>query len=729
MKKIAVAGMIVLVSISTLFRGLYFSYETYGFLTVLALLSIIYFFGKMVKNEPVYINKPFVILNVLLIAAVALSFITALNPRENLGLLLLYAELLVVFIVMYDYFHDKKQQFIQTVMLPVILAGFVCAVAGLIVLTSGVSIWDIPTYSNRISSTFQYANTASIYFVICCVFSITLANTAKSILLRAIAVGMGCIFIYTLFLTGSRGGYIVGMVIILLLLAIQPLGLKINGFISFLCMTVPVFISTKGLNMSIAAHDNFGVAKWLVLSFLIAAISYLSFCLLRKAIMGDRQFTMPKGAGAVFAAALAIALLLVFVFRNRLILFLPPILSSRIASFSLNSGSVLSRLEFDKDALKLLADNWLLGLGGGGWKAMYQSVQDCFYTAVFVHNNYLQVFVESGILGFLSYMAIVLLSVVSAVRCFVKATDKTLKTYTAGLLCGFLALAIHVSFDFDLSFVSITLLFWVMFAASAVNLTGKTGVGGNTDVNGYEGVMNASVKKSILIRDKWDAVIGNGTGKIILIAISSVLFSIHALYFAGAFNRQIAFDSMQEKNYKQALVYYEEAYRLDSSNTSYTFELAKLYHFYAGRSTSEENRQIWLKKACAASEKSVSGNMYYPAHIGTLVMIYLDSDMPLQALEYAQDLVSYQKYNSENYELLARSYLAAAYYYEENGDVEKVRELLAKCIEIDTNPYLYRSKIIKPYDVDSEKKISEYKHSKELAEYLKEAEDFLKKVK
>lgn len=735
MKKIAVAGILVLVSISTLFRGLYFSYETYGFLAALAALSVLYFFGKMVKNEPVHLNKLFVLLGVFMLTAVSLSFIKAVNPRENLGLLLLYAELLIIFFVLYDYFHDKKQQFIQTVMLLVMLTGFVCAVVGLMALTGRFSIWDVSSYGgNRLGSTFQYANTASIYFAVCCMFSITIVDVSKNILLKAMAVGMGCIYLYAFLLTGSRGGYIVGTASILLLLAILPSGRRLNGLVCFLCMTVPVLITIKGFNVSTEVYDNAGTAKWLVLSFLIAALSFMLFCLLRKAIMGNRQFTMTKGVGFILVIALMASFILAFVFRSSIVSLLPPVLTRRIASFTLASGSVLSRLEFNKDALKLLADHWLFGLGGGGWKALYQSIQDYFYTAVFVHNNYLQVFVESGILGILSYMAIVLLTAINAFNTFLKARSEVLKTYTAGLLCGFLALLFHSSIDFDLSYGSLALLFWVMFAASAVRLPDEAGVskGVSTDseagVSNNEGI-NSRVKGRFLFHSKWDTVICCGTGKIVLIAISAVLFSIHALYFAGAVNRQIAFDSMQKKNYSKALVYYEEAYRLDPSNSSYAFELAKLYHFYAGNSKIEENRQIWLEKARATAEKSVYENKGYPAHIGTLVMIYLDSGMPLQALEYAQNLVSYQKYYVANYELLARSYLAAADYYEKKGDIAKVKELLIRCTEIDNDPYLRRSGIIKPNEVNSEKKISEYKHSEELMEYLNEAEDRLKGYK
>ena len=48
-----------------------------------------------------------------------------------------------------------------------------------------------------------------------------------------------------------------------------------------------------------------------------------------------------------------------------------------------------------------------------------------------------------------------------------KARDKQLRSYITGMMCGFIALSVHSSFDFDLVYASMALLFWTMFAVSA----------------------------------------------------------------------------------------------------------------------------------------------------------------------------------------------------------------------------------------------------------------------
>lgn len=712
MRKIIVAGIIILISISTLFRGLYFAYETYGFLAALALLCILYFISKLRNDEPVQINKLFIVIGLALIIATAISFINAANSRENLGTLLLHSELLVVFIVLYDHFYGRKQQFIRYIMMPVVLTGSVCAVVGLVSLTGRYNIWEVTTFGNRLGSTFQYANTAAIYFVICLIFAITLVNTEANTVIRAAAAGMGSIFIYAFFMTGSRGGYLVIMLIIPLLLLLLPSAKWINSVLCLLSMSIPVFITLKGFNSATAHQSNLKAAVSLAVSFTIASVMYLVLYLIYRAVTKGKEIVMPKGTRIVLGTILSAALVFTAVFRKELVQLLPDVMSKRLDRLiteGFNDINILVRLHYDIDALKLIAENWLIGFGGGGWKAMYQSVQDYTYTAAFVHNHYFQVFVENGILGFISFISLVVVSIAGCIHTYVRNKDTAIRTYTVGLLCALVSLAGHAAGDFDLSFVSLMLLLWVMFAA------GMTEMGPSEKKDEIVGKGNVSVRGNV--------------GKLITIVVCSVLFSFYGMFFLGAYNENIGFKYIQTRDYKTAAVYYEEAHRFDPNNSFYSFELAKLYQYFGRTSNDSKISEQWLEKARQAGGRSVAGNKNYPAYMITLVNIYHDGGMLLEAPDTSQRLVECQKYNSEVYELLARSYVEAAKYYESSGEVEKARELLMKCIDIDQDPYLRRSGITKPQDIGSEKKISAYKHSRELAGYLEEAMSMYVKIK
>jgi tetratricopeptide (TPR) repeat protein len=704
MKKITIIGVIILISISPLFRGLYFSYETYGFMTALAVFCILYFIIRLRSNEPVHLNKLFTVIGLTLIGAAAISVINAANPRENLGSILLYSELLIVYMVLYDYFYGKKQQFIRCLMIPVVLAGAVCAVVGLMALTGRFNILEVTTAYNRIGSTFQYANTAAIYFVICLIFVITLVNTETNAFIRAAAAGLGSIFIYAFFMTGSRGGYLVLMLIIPVFLLLLPSSTWINSVLGLLSMTAPVFITLKGFNSATAQHDNLLAAMNLAFSFIIAFVMYYVLSLIYRVITKDKEIFMPKGTRLVMGIILAAVLVLAAVFRKELLQLLPDVMANRLNRLiteGFYDNNIQTRLHYNIDALKLISQNWLVGLGGGGWKAMYQSVQDYYYTAAFVHNHYFQVFVENGIMGFISFISLVVVSFAECIYSYIRYKDTSVRVYTAGILCALVSLAGHAAGDFDLSFVSLMLLLWTMFAAC---MTGMKSTGDDKVPGG-----------------RWDTNINGVAGKLIITVVCSALFTFFGMYFLGAYNENIGFKYNQEKEYRIAAAYYEEAHRFDPANSFYSFELAKLYHYF-GRTSNDTNvREKWLEKARQAGERSVEGNRNYPAYMNTLVKIYNDSSMPLEALDMAQKLVACQKYNSEVYELLASSLIEAARYYEDIGDTEKAGELLKMCIDIDQNPYLRRSGITKPYDIGSEKIISKYRHSDKLAGYFEEA--------
>lgn len=720
MKKIIIICIILLISISPLSRGLFYNYETFAFLTLLALFEIAYLFVKIVKREPMRLNKLFMIASLLLLAAISFSFTGALNPRENLETLLLYTELTITYIVLFDYFSDKQQNLMYYVMLPSVIVGFVCAVVGLMSLTRKFDFLEVTTMENRIGSTFQYSNTAAIYFIVCLIFALVLSNDIKNFILKAVIAGAGNILLFSFFLTGSRGGFLIGMIFIVITLVLQPIGRRISGALTFLSMTAPVFIVLKSFNESTAAHSNADAAKWLAVSFVLAAVlaafsSLLIYLLSRLALLiGTPKKSKVKLPLYIYIGALILVAIFVYIFRRNLIGLLPDILVTRLIGLvneGFRTNNVAARLIFYKDAMKLISDNWLSGLGGNGWDAAYRSVQDFNYTASYVHCSFLQVFVDNGIIAFVAFTALIVIAVVRGIRSYISQRDIAFRTLSSGLICGLLALVLHSALDFDLSYVSLLLLMWMMLAAASIGP--KISVVEEGTIKPKSGLLGRSVID-----------ISSAYLKIILVIICAALFSTHAVYFAGAYNRQAAFEYMQQKDYKNAMVYYEEAAGLDPANTDYTFQLAKLYHYFGMKSNVPENRQLWLEKAREAGEISVAGNTGYPDYMYTLVRIYLDSGMPVEALQQAQELVTYQKYNAEVYELLAESYLAAYDHYIDNGDSSKAEEMLAACIDIDDDPYLHRSVKMRAADfIGSGEIIAQYQHSEKLKGYLDRAHE------
>lgn len=87
---------------------------------------------------------------------------------------------------------------------------------------------------------------------------------------------------------------------------------------------------------------------------------------------------------------------------------LPPFMVDRLQEGLLSGNSFLTRVQFMKDAWTLFLQSPLVGHGLGSTEGLYTSVQPFFYESLFVHNHILQVMSDMGLLGTISFLAVLL---------------------------------------------------------------------------------------------------------------------------------------------------------------------------------------------------------------------------------------------------------------------------------------------------------------------------------
>ncbi len=653
MKKIIVFLMVLVISISPLFRGLFFYYETSVFLTVIALLSFVYFMLKVKNREDVYYNKWLLLFGSLLTAAYGLAFMTAVNPRDNISALLLVLEYLLLSIVLYDYFHDKKESFSKAFLFPIVIIGFINSVTGVEAITGAYKFLNDTLNNRRVGGTFQYANTAAIYFAIILIFSLTLMYALDKPTFRVLLTSANNIILLAMLLTRSRGGYIVGFLAIIAFMMIQKKGYRLKTAGSFICTSIPALLLVQRISSLTASEDSLSLNKLLLFSIagtLILSLAYEIVLILISKIKKKNALPEPLAKAIPYIAS-TIIIIAVFLLRNQIVSLLPYNIIERFARIGLDDINVSIRLTFDKDAMKLISENWLLGTGGGSWQVLYYSIQEYFYISRAVHNHFLEIFVESGILGFIPFTAIVAISVYYMISALAKTKETKQRIYLAGFFAAFIALIIHSTFDFDLSYVSLGLLFWVMVVMSL-----------------------PSNKHMIRFRKSWTVII--------MVIASSALLLMNGIYAIAAYNANIGLDLKVKGDHALASNYYEEAIRLDPTNSAYTFELTKLYNSFANISQTTEKKEAWRKAALVIAQRSIVLNPYLPENNRLLIRAYYDLDMPLEGVEYAEKLIIYQPYNNANYELLAKGYLEAGKYYLEKGNYGAAKEFLEKCLDI-----------------------------------------------
>jgi len=126
------------------------------------------------------------------------------------------------------------------------------------------------------------------------------------------------------------------------------------------------------------------------------------------------SFTVPEGAGIVRFSFQGSGKLYCAAYsgtgRGSLRLNLP-----LVPSFAANrlrgiyfSKNVLQRVEMCRDGLKLFASSPLAGCGAGAFEAKACSVQQHYYETKYVHNQYIQCLVDTGLLGLLLFLTVLI---------------------------------------------------------------------------------------------------------------------------------------------------------------------------------------------------------------------------------------------------------------------------------------------------------------------------------
>jgi O-antigen ligase len=131
----------------------------------------------------------------------------------------------------------------------------------------------------------------------------------------------------------------------------------------------------------------------------------------------------------------------------------------RFLTTSITSSTLVGRLVYLQDGLKILLHNWF-GLGYMGYSYKYPEIQTAMYEVKFVHNDYLQIALDIGIIPTILFVIIL------AKNLFFKGQSKMNKIIL-------LTLVIHFFFEFDLEFLSIVFILMLILSMKEKNSDDK----------------------------------------------------------------------------------------------------------------------------------------------------------------------------------------------------------------------------------------------------------------
>ena len=134
-------------------------------------------------------------------------------------------------------------------------------------------------------------------------------------------------------------------------------------------------------------------------------------------------------------------------------------------TFNFKNSSVWQRADYWRDGAKIIKDHWLFGAGGNTWRTLYGQKQDYLYYAKEAHCYILEVWMSFGILGIMSFIFIIAIFIQNGYELLKKNKDnKEIYRNLFSIIIGISIIIIHSLMDFDMSFLIIEMMFYMILA-------------------------------------------------------------------------------------------------------------------------------------------------------------------------------------------------------------------------------------------------------------------------
>ncbi|MDN5332062.1 MAG: hypothetical protein PWP45_1287 [Tepidanaerobacteraceae bacterium] len=341
--------------------------------------------------------------------------------------------------------------------------------------------------------------------------------------------------------------------------------------------------------------------------------------------------------------------------RQRIILaykYIPEAIAKRIESISFGEHSVQGRLSFYKDALKMIKDRPVVGWGGGGWKAAYFAYQSYRYFTTEVHSFFLQLMVETGILGLIAFLAVPVLIIRNIA--LNKVDDPACTAVNWSVLSSAFAILGHSAVDFNLSLSAVAMYLWVLFGLAAAE--GASSVAAERKrfaAEGSYGIWLAGILALLL-------VIGSGT------------------LYAGYTYGQKAVAALKKGDIAGAKEAFEKASKYDPLTASFKADLSQIYDIIGAQKGGEEYKE----KALKLREEAAALDPYNAKMKILLAATYLERGRLEEGISLLEEATKLNPYNVTVWETFAEACEKASEVYILKDETQKAKDLLQKCLAV-----------------------------------------------
>jgi len=555
-KKLITFFLTIIICAGLIFNGYFFESQilTLNIITTAFFILCLVIFYR--KNILLYYNKKTVLCGLVFLLINIIGLFSASHLRDALGNVLIIANAILLYFLACQSLKDREN--LNVFLKGVYWTTVFIATIGISSYIFGVNMLNSYPQGDRIFSTLGYPNTVALIFVFAIFIGLYLMHS--NLKNKKLFLLSNSILFLAFIGTKSRGVFLLVplLVIIYTLLHTKENRLKVIGDLSLLIIPC-VIIAPLVYNGTFANRELNNILISLISLLILFAFYYFS-----PKLLATRKNTK---------TILALAILIVFCGVGYLVAN-PEFLAdnsvfARLTKINLAERSVQERFIFMQDALKIVKDNLFLGTGGGGWNAEYRAYRTFLYFTSEVHNHYLQVLVENGILGLAAYLGLWLFLIFNLWRKYINEKNDTgilLLIITFGLM-------LHSFIDFDLTYPVVYYLFWILMATAL-----------------------DSTKSFPGFKKRGSMIVGIAPLVILLIVNTSLLM--------GWSYGKDGTSAMAQNNISGAIEQLENSIIFDPVNSTYLTNLSQLY-FAKGNSI---DNQEYKDKAIAAIDKAIKYN-------------------------------------------------------------------------------------------------------------------------
>ena len=635
------------------FRGLFFTPEQMVVLSLTAVLFFLTWVWKVSRQEVGILTEPMDWLMLIYAAAYAIPLI--LGPASRNLAAVELAKAIMYFLFFWSVtrlMFDRKK--ITTLLTVLYYAGVAVALAGLASALGLISIQD-GFVGNRIFSVFQYPNTTAAYLLASTFLGIFLYERGS---LRLYYGALNTLMMVTFFGTQSRGALLVVPVALLMFAIFLPSRMRISALATFLFSLSAGWFAGVRLAQAGAAGD---MGKGFLLLLAAVAISFALELLKKEAEkrkLGERigRKRLTIGMAVLLVVAVAYMVLGLGALDRIAAVFTPadgqteaPVVTRDRSALDIGTDSAQSRLYWMGEALQdVFLTSPVFGQGGGSWETSYKAIQDYAYKSTKIHNSWLEILTDTGVLGFGAFLGLWILLAVYSIRNWKNGNPDDRLMQTA-VTTAAVALGMHSFIDFNFSLAAFTLFMFTLLAATRSLRVIQTGKGNRF-------LPAATMKEARVL------VLGG------VLVISLLAGAIGVVYNLSRTATREAVTALQAGNQELGLERFERAHRLWPFDENVMMDLSTIY-----LSREEPDRaQQYLDRLSAA-------NPFYARISENRVRLAWSRKDYSGAAEAAREGIRLEPWNTEYYARGAEvNFLSAMLMVQENQDLEGARGLLSE---------------------------------------------------